>query len=327
MEGKRRHVPDLETYFQLFDGWTDVVDTQDADDIPVGEPFSRGARLVRIGATGLMWSVVVESPTLTRHRAPEMPVIGGGSLGGIAYLSNRGTAIPWPRGEPGAGAWGLFLLAALGGTVLAWRWRRRVNEATGRPTRGAAWALGVFLAIGAVGFLVTGSPVGFDVPAISGRRYVGGFQLSPEFTAVLLGLVIYTAAFIAEIVRAGVLANGMRYFIQRNAKPEARVSLRLAVAAGETTVDGRVTLAEAPCLSVCPLAPVIEVDGRRSPHLGDCLPDERLGFGGHLEAEHVTSELFAIGRVRSVAGRLSGDELFELPRHAQLFLHVHREAG
>jgi hypothetical protein len=55
MEGKRRHIPDPGTYSQLFDGWADVEDTYEADDIPVGEPLGRGARLVRVGATGRVY--------------------------------------------------------------------------------------------------------------------------------------------------------------------------------------------------------------------------------------------------------------------------------
>jgi general L-amino acid transport system permease protein len=135
-----------------------------------------------------------------------LPVIGGGSIGGIAFVSNRGTVIPWPRGEPGAGAWGVFLLAALAGAALAWWWRNRVNEATGRPAHRVWWSVGAFLAIAVIGFFVTGRPFGFDVPEIVGRGYEGGFELSPEFTAVLLGLIVYTAAFIAEIVRGSILA-------------------------------------------------------------------------------------------------------------------------
>jgi general L-amino acid transport system permease protein len=135
-----------------------------------------------------------------------LPVIGSGSIGGFAFFSNRGAAIPWPRGEGGAGFWGLFVLGAVAVAAFAWLWRLRVNEATGRPSRHVVWALGAFLAVAAVGFLVTGMPVRFDIPELVGRTYVGGFQLSAEFTAILIGLVVYTAAFIAEIVRGSILA-------------------------------------------------------------------------------------------------------------------------
>jgi hypothetical protein len=55
MEGKRRHVPDPETYFNLFDSWADVEDTHDADDLPLGDPLGRGARLVQAGVPGRVY--------------------------------------------------------------------------------------------------------------------------------------------------------------------------------------------------------------------------------------------------------------------------------
>jgi general L-amino acid transport system permease protein len=57
-----------------------------------------------------------------------------------------------------------------------------------------------------LGFLLTGSPVAGDVPQAGRFGYDGGFQVSPEYTALLLGLVIYTGAFIAEIVRGSIQA-------------------------------------------------------------------------------------------------------------------------
>jgi general L-amino acid transport system permease protein len=136
-----------------------------------------------------------------------LPAIGGGfSLGGVFFLSNQGTAIPWPRVGPGAGTWGLFLLVALAVATAVWLWRTRMNERTGRPHHRFPLSLGAFLAVAAVGYAVAGDPLRLDVPSVTGSIYAGGFRLSPEYTAVLIGLVIYTAAFIAEIVRGSILA-------------------------------------------------------------------------------------------------------------------------
>jgi general L-amino acid transport system permease protein len=136
-----------------------------------------------------------------------LPTLEGGlSIGGVAFMSNRGTAVAWFHLESGAGAWALLLV---GGAVAAWaggRWRARVHERTGRPARRGLWTLSVFVAVAAAGFLLTGSPVEGDVPVPSQFRYEGGLQLSPEYTALLLGLVLYTGAFIAEIVRGSILA-------------------------------------------------------------------------------------------------------------------------
>lgn len=137
-----------------------------------------------------------------------LPVIGGGSLWGVAYLSNRGAAIPWFRIREGAGAWALFLLAAVVVAAVVWRVRTRRSELTGEPHHRVAWSAALFVAVAAVGYVVVGDPVFIDEPDLgpAGRGYVGGLQLSGEFAAVLIALVIYTAAFIAEIVRGSILA-------------------------------------------------------------------------------------------------------------------------
>jgi general L-amino acid transport system permease protein len=136
-----------------------------------------------------------------------LPVIEGGfSLGGVAFLSNRGTAVPWFRLESGAGVWALFLLAGAAAGAVVWRWRTRVNERTGRPARRGLLGTAAFVGVALLGFLLTGSPVAGDVPQVGRFGYDGGFQVSPEYTALLLGLVIYTGAFIAEIVRGSIQA-------------------------------------------------------------------------------------------------------------------------
>lgn len=136
-----------------------------------------------------------------------LPAIEGGfSLGGVVFVSNRGTAVPWFELERGAGWWGLVLLTAAVAGAAAWTWRRRVNEGTGRPPRRWLWSVGTFLGIAAIGFLMSGTPVTIDVPQVGRFGYTGGLEVSPEYTALVLGLVIYTGAFIAEIVRGSILA-------------------------------------------------------------------------------------------------------------------------
>jgi len=122
------------------------------------------------------------------------------------FLSNRGIAFPVLESHP-AHAW--MLAALVLGLVLAWlaaRWGRRRQALTGRPfpalSVGAALALGLPLAV----FLAAGAPAAVSRPAMQGFNFHGGAVLTPEFAALLGGLTIYTAAFIAEIVRAGVLA-------------------------------------------------------------------------------------------------------------------------
>jgi general L-amino acid transport system permease protein len=136
-----------------------------------------------------------------------LPAIDGGfSLWEVAFLSNRGMAVPWIRLGDGATGWGLFLLVALGAAAGAWWWRSRMNERTGRPHHRVAWSLTMFAGISAIGYVVAGDPLSLNIPEFTRRGYRGGAQLSPEFAALLIGLVIYTGAFIAEIVRGSILS-------------------------------------------------------------------------------------------------------------------------
>ena len=136
-----------------------------------------------------------------------LPAIGGGfSLGGAAFLSNRGAAIPWLRADRGLGTWVAFLAAGLILAAGLWVWRTRLSERTGRAHHRFAVAAATLVGTAVVGFFVAGGPLRLDVPEHAGTRYTGGFQVSPEYAALLIALVVYTAAFIAEIVRGSILA-------------------------------------------------------------------------------------------------------------------------
>jgi general L-amino acid transport system permease protein len=136
-----------------------------------------------------------------------LPAIGGGfSLGNSAFLSNRGAAVPWIHLGPDSGAWGGFLLAGLAAAAGVWWWRTRVNERTGRPHHRVVWSLTAFALVAAAGYLLLPQPMELDVPEFTGRTYRGGLQLSVGYAAILIGLVVYTAAFIGETVRGSILA-------------------------------------------------------------------------------------------------------------------------
>jgi general L-amino acid transport system permease protein len=127
------------------------------------------------------------------------------ALPGGAYLSVRGLYLPAPVPEPG---FGLVLGALTAGIVVAlllWRWARRRQALTGErfPLFWASLAAVVGLPLAA--FLAAGRPLTFDYPELGGFNFRGGIAVLPELIALLLGLAIYTASFIAEIVRAGIL--------------------------------------------------------------------------------------------------------------------------
>jgi general L-amino acid transport system permease protein len=124
----------------------------------------------------------------------------------LVVVSNRGMVVPW---FDRVGAAAPFGLAALAGFLLAavvWLWRTRRFDRTGEPHRRVLWAGGLLLAVLAVGFFATGRPWVLETPERGELSTAGGFRLSPEYAALLLGLTMYTASHIAEIVRGSILA-------------------------------------------------------------------------------------------------------------------------
>ncbi|MCR6631589.1 MAG: amino acid ABC transporter permease [Magnetospirillum sp.] len=122
------------------------------------------------------------------------------------FLSNRGLKVPVPEDHP---VYPWLLLALAVGLVLAWalrRWAVARQQRTGRPFPWVLCGIGVALGVPLLVFLAAGAPLTMDVPQLRGFNFSGGATLSPEFAALLAGLSIYTAAFIAEIVRSGILA-------------------------------------------------------------------------------------------------------------------------
>jgi general L-amino acid transport system permease protein len=125
---------------------------------------------------------------------------------GPLYLSQRGLTLPWPEPHAGWPAAIVGLLLAIVAVVLWTRYANRRHHRTGRrpPVFGPA----VVLLLGAplAGWALFGGPTQFSHPVLGGFDFEGGKNVSPEFTALFVGLSIYTAAFIAEIVRGGILA-------------------------------------------------------------------------------------------------------------------------
>jgi general L-amino acid transport system permease protein len=122
------------------------------------------------------------------------------------FVSNRGVIFPVPVYQP-LYPW-MFgaLIIAIAAAVWLARWAHARQMATGEQfpilKANAALIIGLPLIV----FLVGGMPFELDKPALSGFNFAGGHAVSPEFVALLLGLVVYTGAFIAEIVRAGILS-------------------------------------------------------------------------------------------------------------------------
>jgi len=121
-------------------------------------------------------------------------------------LNNRGLYVPDPTWQAGAGVVGwTFALGVLGAILFRW-WARRQQAGTGRQYPVGLVALALIVVLPGLVFLIMGRPVEFAYPVLQGFNLRGGVQIFPEFAALLVGLVTYTAAFIAEIVRAGIVS-------------------------------------------------------------------------------------------------------------------------
>ena len=122
------------------------------------------------------------------------------------YLSNRGLRTPALETDP-AHLW--VAAAFLAGVAGLWLWLRRarkLRERTGAAPPAWPAALGLLIGLPAVAFALVGRPVGIETPELGRFNFTGGAVMTPEFTALLLGLTLYTASFIAEIVRSGIQA-------------------------------------------------------------------------------------------------------------------------
>jgi general L-amino acid transport system permease protein len=123
-----------------------------------------------------------------------------------SHLSNRGLILANPLFGEGFGKTLVALVVAILATILVATWAKRRRMATGQPFPTITVGLGILVGLPLAVFLATGAPLSFEYPELKGFNFVGGFQIKPEFMALLLGLVLYTATYIGEIVRAGILA-------------------------------------------------------------------------------------------------------------------------
>ena len=128
------------------------------------------------------------------------------SLFGSFFLSNRGFVIPKPIGHEGLVPFVIAVALAIVASLLLRSYARRLLFQSGRMLRIWPYVLGLLIGLPLLTALVFGAPVTFEIPVLKGFNFAGGSRVIPEFVALTLALSTYTAAFIAEIVRAGVLS-------------------------------------------------------------------------------------------------------------------------
>ncbi len=128
-------------------------------------------------------------------------------LPGPIYLSQRGLYLTWPRFTETGGLFRIFLILGIVLAVIAYRYLRRRRELTGNETYFMPVSIGILVLMPVIGWFASGgNPIWWDVPEISGFNFQGGLRMTPEFAGLYVGLSMYTAGFIAEVVRAGIQA-------------------------------------------------------------------------------------------------------------------------
>jgi len=128
------------------------------------------------------------------------------SVFGSFFLSNRGFVIPKAIGHDGLMPFVVAVVVAIVAALLLRGYARRQLFDSGKMIKIWPYAVGLLIGLPLLTMLVFGKPVTFEIPELKGFNFAGGSRVVPEFVALTLALSTYTAAFIAEIVRAGILS-------------------------------------------------------------------------------------------------------------------------
>ena len=150
----------------------------------------------------LLHILLVHGVVVTTLPAPRKAI----DIGEAMFISNRGFYVPAPVFEDGSGIVGAVLVLAIIAAVVFRRWAKRKQVETGQIYPVFWISAAIIVGATVIAFVVAGAPLAWDVPALKGFNFRGGLAVKPEFLALWLALTYYTACFIAEIVRAGILA-------------------------------------------------------------------------------------------------------------------------
>jgi general L-amino acid transport system permease protein len=150
------------------------------------------------------------------------------ALPGPIYLTGRGVYLPWYEAKPTFDSWSVYIWLALASIVVIWFIFRAIQNRSSLPLP-LWWYLAYLLVpvlILWIGFIIQPEPpLKESIPELAGLNFRGGLRWTPEFAALLFGLVVYTGAFIAEIVRAG---------IQAVSRGQVEAALSLGLTMGQT---------------------------------------------------------------------------------------------
>ena len=124
----------------------------------------------------------------------------------MAFLHNRGLTVPKPIFEPGFSLVAISIAVAIVAVIFVVRWARRRQQRTGEQFHSFYVSLGILIGLPLLASIIAGFPLTWEYPELEGFNFQGGTAIMPELVALTLALSTYTAAFIAENVRSGILA-------------------------------------------------------------------------------------------------------------------------
>ena len=142
------------------------------------------------------WNILILMPTARESI----------NFGNTFFLSNKGFQLPRPVFEEGSGIALIALIVAIVASIGIRIWAHRRQEETGQIFPVWWTTFGLVIGLPLIALAVFGFPISFEVPVFKGFNFQGGLEISPEMFALWFALSVYTGAFIAEIVRAGIQA-------------------------------------------------------------------------------------------------------------------------
>ncbi|CCO46313.1 General L-amino acid transport system permease protein aapQ [Vibrio nigripulchritudo SOn1] len=128
------------------------------------------------------------------------------SLGEAIFLNVRGLYMPSPVFEDGSGIIFVALFAGIIATIVISVWAKNKQKLTGQQTPVGLIGFGLIVGLPFIAYLLAGMPISAEYPVLKGFNFRGGVSILPELAALLIALSVYTASFIAEIVRSGINA-------------------------------------------------------------------------------------------------------------------------
>jgi len=147
------------------------------------------------------------------------------SLFGSVFLNNRGLIVPDPVPQQSFGVFVVAIAIGIAGSLVMRAYARRQLFAAGEKLTIWPFVVAMLIGLPALAVAIFGAPVTFDMPQLTGFNFAGGAKVLPEFAALTIALSTYTAAFIAEIVRAG---------LQSVPKGQMEAGASLGLSRGET---------------------------------------------------------------------------------------------